>query len=926
MATRSSAPPFAPGLGWIPSRWSSIKIALIYCLVGAAWIYFSGSIAARAVHDLSLLEQVERWKGWLFVVVTTLLLAFSLDRYFARIRLSATRLGESQQELERTNRLYAVLSAVNQAIVRVKTREELFDEVTRALVHPGKFDSAWIGWHNRETQEVELVARAGDPQGLLSQIRVYADDRPEGRGPMGTAIREGRPDICEDFARDPRIEPWRMLAARTPWRSAAAFPIREGGSVRGALCVYAVEPGFFQKREVELLEEAALDVSFALDHLETERRRREAEERLRTATTAGNVGLWDWDLRTNGVYFSPEWKAQIGYAEEEISNDLAEWESRVHPDDLARFQRTIRAFLEKPWDKYQLEFRLRHKDGTYRWIMTQANLLRDEQGRPMRMLGSHVDITLNRRREALLDGQREVLEKIASGAPVAESLRKLLEIVECQSPGMLASILVPDRGASQLRLVAAPSLPESFVNAISTQPLDPESCPCAAAACLREPVLTADMSRQSRWTSHRNTALSHGLKSCWSTPILDDEGALLGTFAIYGREPGLPDEEQLQLLTLATHIAAICLKREQDETALRESERRLRFALEGANEGIWEVHLPTGIFYLSPRGCQLLGYEPEEINGKIRSWHELVHPEDVPAALAALETHLREHTPSFAFEQRLRTKSGEWKWMMCRGRAIEVDAAGQPVRVTGTHADIGERRQMEEALHDLSMRLLQAQDEERRRIARELHDSTAQHLAALTLNLGNLRRLVRGASERAESLCSDNIRLASQAADEVRTLSYLLHPPMLEATGLVGAVEDYAEGFSARTGIAVNVQAPPDFGRLPPETELTLFRIVQESLTNVMRHSGSATARIRFTRLPQQVTLEVQDMGKGIAPDRLARIQAAKGGAGVGLAGMRERLRLVGGHFHVESGPGGTLLRAVAPIKAPDAPGLDLPA
>lgn len=1035
-------------LGWVPSRFSAAKIALAYCVLGCAWIYFSGTLAARMVSDPAVLETVEKLKGWFFVLVTTFLLWVSLDRYFARIRTSALRLGESEQELERTNRLYAALSALNQAIVRLNTREELFAEVTRALVNLGKFDAAWVGRHNPETHQVEVAAKCGDRHGFLGRVKVYADDRPEGRGTAGTAIREGRPDCCQDFSEDPRMKPWQEAAAETTWRSAAAFPIRVGGKVWGALIVYSHVPGFFQTREMELLDEAALDVSFAMDQLEAETRRaeaeahaqrwlrlfqvaefglayarssdnvfievnpafaaqrgytpgelvgrpflvvyapeereamesrlpvldkqghllyesihvrkdgtrfpvlmevtvirdnegnpvsrvayalditdlrkaqeelREADLRLRMAAGAGNVGLWDWDLQTNRVYFSREWKSQIGCAEHEITNELREWETRVHPDDLERCKRTVWAFIEKPWDGYQLEFRFRHKDGSYRWILSQASLLRDAQGKAVRMLGSHVDITQNRRREALLEGQREVLERIAAGAPLGQSLTRLLEVIEAQSPGMLTSILLLDPSRLTLRHVAAPSLPETFTRAIDGKPIGPQAASCGTAAYRREPVFTRNVADDPLWADYWQLAYAHGLVSCWSTPILDDTGGLLGTIGIYSRTPGLPDDEQQQLVRLATHIAAICIKREQDENALRESERRLRFALEGANEGIWEVHLPSGHFYLSPRGCRILGYEPEELDGNVRRWDELVHPDDVPAALHALQKHLAAGEPSFAFEQRVRMKSGAWKWLMCRGKAIELDEAGRPVRVTGTHADITERKQMEEELQQLSMRLLQAQDEERRRLARELHDSTAQHLAALTLNLANLRRLTTGISPQAESLCSDSNMLASQAADEIRNLSYLLHPPLLEATGLIGAVEDYAQGFSERTGIKMRVEAPPDFGRLSPEAELALFRVVQESLANVLRHSGSQQARIRFTRGPHHITLEVQDSGKGIAAERLDRIQRMHGGAGVGLAGMRERLRLVGGHFQIESGPGGTLLRAVAPLETPAA-------
>lgn len=228
-----------------------------------------------------------------------------------------------------------------------------------------------------------------------------------------------------------------------------------------------------------------------------------------------------------------------------------------------------------------------------------------------------------------------------------------------------------------------------------------------------------------------------------------------------------------------------------------------------------------------------------------------------------------------------------------------------------------ERQRIEAELRRLSARLLQVRDQERRRLARELHDTTAQHLAALSLNLANLKRRLAQGPDSAQALCSECVELAVQAAQEIRTHSYLLHPPLLEVLGLAGAVEEYAQGFTARCGIAVELEAPPDFGRLPDDTELALFRVVQESLANVLKHSGSARAKICFTRQASLVILEIRDMGLGIPADKLARIKSLSGGFGVGLGGMQERLRLLGGRLEVESGPAGTTVRATVPLAGP---------
>ena len=192
-----------------------------------------------------------------------------------------TALGERTAQVERTQGLYNALSKVNHAVVRASSPDELLDQVTHALVVFGGCRMAWVGRLDPATQEVQVVAREGDGARYLDGIRVFADERPEGNGPTGTAIRERRPYICNDFLADPNTLPWREAAARSGWRASAAFPIRRGGQIFGTVTVYSLEVGFFGEAEVNLLEEVATEVSFALDNFERESRRRHVEEALR---------------------------------------------------------------------------------------------------------------------------------------------------------------------------------------------------------------------------------------------------------------------------------------------------------------------------------------------------------------------------------------------------------------------------------------------------------------------------------------------------------------------------------------------------------------------------------------------------------------------------------------------------------------------
>jgi PAS domain S-box-containing protein len=217
-------------------------------------------------------------------------------------------------------------------------------------------------------------------------------------------------------------------------------------------------------------------------------------------------------------------------------------------------------------------------------------------------------------------------------------------------------------------------------------------------------------------------------------------------------------------------------------------------------------------------------------------------------------------------------------------------------------------------LRDLSRRLLQAQDDERRKIARELHDSAGQDLAAIRMNLDALLRESTALPPSQRERLSDSIAVLEHCNVEIRTMSYLLHPPLLDELGLRSALAWYLEGFSERSGIKVDLQIPDDLPRMTEGTETALFRVVQQSLVNIHRHSGSHIARISIDYDAEQVILRVTDEGKGITPEILAGINTGIGLLGVGMAGMRERVRGLEGEFEVSSDENGTTLQVILPV------------
>jgi two-component system NarL family sensor kinase len=221
---------------------------------------------------------------------------------------------------------------------------------------------------------------------------------------------------------------------------------------------------------------------------------------------------------------------------------------------------------------------------------------------------------------------------------------------------------------------------------------------------------------------------------------------------------------------------------------------------------------------------------------------------------------------------------------------------------------------------NLSQRLLKLQDEERRRLARDLHDSTGQTLVALKISVSFLEEHCRQDAA-AMAFVSEVAKLADQAVNEIRTMSYLLHPPLLDEVGFACAAEWYVEGFAKRSGIEVSIDIVAPRKRLPMSIEIALFRVLQESLTNVHRHSEALEVSVRFRHMPENIILEIRDRGRGIATERLERLKMNGSETGVGLAGMRERMHELNGLLEIESDGQGTTIRAIVPVFEIDLPG-----
>ena len=360
-------------------------------------------------------------------------------------------------------------------------------------------------------------------------------------------------------------------------------------------------------------------------------------------------------------------------------------------------------------------------------------------------------------------------------------------------------------------------------------------------------------------------------------------------------------------------------ERKKAEEALRKSEELFRTLVENLHVGVVLLGPNQESQYANRASSKMFRLKEGESLGK----------STIDLGMIPLDEDGKQMPPSMRPVARaIATKRAVLDWVMgwrlpgvedvlwIHGEALPLlDKNGEVERLIATYSDITQWKQTEEALRQLSTRLLQLQDEERRRIGRELHDVLAQSVMAVNLDLAQVARSSVPLDKKAKQALSAARSMLGEMSREIRTLSYTLHPPVLDELGLALAIQEYATGFSERSGIALKVDIQADFGRLTQEAETALFRIVQECLSNIQRHSGSKAATIRLSGFTDRIELLVSDQGRGMSKIKVDRRGNAGTSLGVGILGMRERMVQLGGRLEVESGSLGTTVRATIPVK-----------
>jgi PAS domain S-box-containing protein len=341
-------------------------------------------------------------------------------------------------------------------------------------------------------------------------------------------------------------------------------PVKNDGCVVESIMIVSTNITA-QKRAEYSLQQALEGLEKQVEARTSELKR--SEQRFSTAMKGANDGLWDWDLETNQVYYSPRWKSMLGYEEDQLAGTIDTFNTLVHPDDKNIVLGLARDYIEGSIDSFEVEMRMTHKDGQDISILSRAFLVRNKaDGKPVRLIGTHVDITDRKISEQFILDTSDILKMIALREPKEKIYDAIAHLYEARHPGLRCSMLLLE--GNKLMHAGGPSLPQEYSEAINGLENGPEVGSCGTATYYGIRVIVEDIATDPKWEKIKHVALPHGMRCCWSEPIKNSKGEVLGAFGMYYNYPARPNEEQSNDMSSAARLAGIIMEREKSEKEL----------------------------------------------------------------------------------------------------------------------------------------------------------------------------------------------------------------------------------------------------------------------------------------------------------------------------------------------------------------------
>ena len=598
---------------------------------------------------------------------------------------------------------------------------------------------------------------------------------------------------------------------------------------------------------------------------------------------------------------------------------LEEWRSGdrlrfFHPDDWERVTSVSQSHFPRGL-AHEYEARLRRKDGQYRWILFRWRPIRDEQGQLLRWYVVGTDIDDRKRAEALLNAEKGLLEIVAKGGPLTEILDNLCRLVEEHAGGVLASISLLE--GNRLRHGSAPSLPKAYTDAIDEAEIGPSAGSCGTAAYLREQVIVEDIATDPLWADYRELALPHGLRACWSTPIISSQGRVLATFAAYCREPRKPNRRDQEIFERITHLARVAIERKLAQDALRRSETYLSEAQRLSHTGSWTYNpAKDKTVYWSAEMFRICGFDPQQGPPTGDAFLKRVPPEDRERVHEAFYNAMREKT-EYEDEHRIIFPDGTIKHIHSVGHPV-LNRSGNVVEFVGSAVDVTERKRAEEErerLHQLEADLARLNRVSMMgELAASLAHEIKQPISAASLDAGTCSEWlahnepnVEEARQAASRIIRDVTR-AAEIIDRVRSLFKKgeLHRESVDVNEIIREMIGLLRGEAGRKSISIRTELADSLPVICADRvqlQQVFMNLALNAIDAIKDSNTPGTLTIK-SQLDSggAVLISVSDTGVGLPRDQKDKIFDAffttkSQGTGMGLSISRSIVESHGGHL-----------------------------
>lgn len=761
-------------------------------------------------------------------IITVLLSAKLQNNILTGMVLDITVRKKAEEKIKKANRVYAVLSNINQAIVRLKDKQTLCNEACRIAVEDGKFRMAWIGMIDQQTNKVLPAASYGLTEDYLKTINIDLNDEKLSQGPTGRSVKSGVHYLANDIANDPEMVPWRNEAIKLGYISSAAFPIKVFGSTIGAVNLYANEPFFFDEAEVKLLDELAMDISFAIEFFESETERKREE---------------------------------------------------------------------------------------------------------------------NRKRQ-----QSQILESIVKGMSLPTILELIVKSVEKEDSTSLCSILLLDDEGKHLYSSAAPSLPEFYNQAIDGLTIGDGVGSCGAAAYSKKRVIAKDLLTHPNWIPYRELAQRANLRSCWSEPILDAKGNVLGTFAIYHRQPQAPRNEEIELLTSVVYLASLAITSKKAEEEIRNMNAELEIRIEERTEQLAETNrnlhqeieerkqvedrfklvvesAPNAIILVDSNGIiQLVNSQTENYFGYSRK--ELLGKKIellVPNASGMNHQNLRSKFISHPTARSMGV-AGDLFGLRKDGTIIPIEVGLNPLRINEetfiltSIIDITERKKADEIIKAAKAEAEQAniaKSEFLSRMSHELRTPLNSILGfAQLMDMGELAPSHKKGVHQIMKSGKHLLDLINEVLDisKIEAGHLTISPEPVEIYGIISETVDIVRHIAEENQISLEFD-PSIFKKLFVKADRQrLKQVLLNLINNAVKYNrvgGSVKVECKAIDSERLMRISVTDTGMGLVQENIeklfnpfVRIDEERNGVegtGLGLTISKRLIEAMGGKIGVES-------------------------